>query len=93
MIGLMLDNNDPHPLLEPLFKLLRFPAIYFPGWESWDGNAKISLRTWGWYSDFGEVANALFWGFCVGSLYLLGSFVTAKFFNSPNKVLPGRRSG
>jgi len=70
VIGLALDTNKPNPLLHSVFRVLRCPAIYFPGWESWDSRtATMSFRTWGWYSNLGDVFNALFWGFGIGSLF------------------------
>jgi hypothetical protein len=30
LIGLMLDSDNPHPLLDTMFQILCFPADYFP---------------------------------------------------------------
>ncbi|HXR08850.1 MAG TPA: hypothetical protein VN765_16045 [Candidatus Acidoferrum sp.] len=80
VIGLMLDNDQPHPVLDPIFHVLRFPAIYFPGWDSWDSRtATMSFRTWSLYSNFGDIFNAIFWGFGIGSLlYFVGRCFTSK---------------
>jgi len=80
VLGLMLDTDRPHPLLEEAFHILRFPAIYFPGWESWDSRtAVMSFRTWGWYSNFGDILNAIFWGFGIGLLFhFVGGCFTSK---------------
>jgi hypothetical protein len=72
IIGLALDRNDPPPWLERAYSVLMFPVRYLPGWESWDPRySKMSFRSWGWYSNVGEVLNCLLWGFLLASLISL----------------------
>jgi len=70
VVGLMLDNDKPHPLLDPMFSSLNFPVSYLPGWESWDSRSHwMSFETWSWYSIIGSIANCLLWGFSLVWLF------------------------
>ena len=70
VLFLRLDSPEPHPMLEAFFRILHFPSILFPYWESWDSRtAVMSENTWRWYYDFGETIDWAFWGVGIVWLY------------------------
>ena len=88
VLGLMLDNDKPHPLLEAVFSFMLFPVSYLPGWETFDSRtAVMSFRTWCWYSNIGGVLNCLLWGFFLVWIYRL----VARLFVVKNGVPAGSK--
>jgi len=81
VIGLMLDNDKPHPLLDPIATFMLFPISYLPGWETFDSRTAImSSRTWCWYSDIGSIINCLLWGFVLTWLFrFVARLVSSKY--------------
>ena len=72
IVALALDRDNPPESLEKAYKVLTFPVRYLPGWESWDPRySRLSFRAWGWYSNAGDILNALFWGFLLAGLLFL----------------------
>jgi hypothetical protein len=72
IVAFALDRDNPPESLEKAHKVLTFPVRYLPGWESWDPRySRMSFRAWGWYSNVGDILNALFWGFVLAGLLFL----------------------
>src|ERR1022692_4673275 len=69
-LGLMTDNDKPHPFLDAIFSFMLFPVSYLPGWGSWNSRSHwMSYDTWSWYANIGLILNCVLWGFCLVWLF------------------------
>jgi hypothetical protein len=72
-VVMSLDTPTPNRFDEVMFKVLHFPSICFPFWESWDSRtAVMSLSAWRWYYDLGETIDWAFWGVGIVWLFRVG---------------------
>jgi hypothetical protein len=62
VVGLMVDNDQPHPLLEIVQEILIFPLGYTPVLGSYDSRtAVMPFQTWEWISGIVIILNGLLW--------------------------------
>ena len=79
MIGLMADNDLPHPLLNKVYSVMTFPESHIPFLQSYDSRtASIPVSAWYRYDRIAIIFTCLLWGF---SVVLFFRFVVRRFIS------------